>query len=110
MDSTIEKRMTNNSARTIDGAPPWSERLLRYKWPLLVLLLCQVGQMVASLLLPSFSDDLIDTGIGSESPSAIRHYGGLMTIARAFLLDAPILIPDEATSSVDTRTKKHAKA
>ncbi|WP_299788350.1 hypothetical protein [uncultured Marivita sp.] len=28
-----------------------------------------------------------------------------MTIARAFLLDAPILILDEATSSVDTRTE-----
>jgi len=28
-----------------------------------------------------------------------------MTIARAFLADAPILILDEATSSVDTRTE-----
>ena len=28
-----------------------------------------------------------------------------MTIARAFLLDTPILILDEATSSVDTRTE-----
>ena len=30
----------------------------------------------------------------------------LLTIARAFLADAPILIFDEATSSVDTRTEK----
>ena len=29
----------------------------------------------------------------------------LLTIARAFLADAPILILDEATSSVDTRTE-----
>ena len=30
----------------------------------------------------------------------------LLTIARAFLADAPILILDEATSSVDTRTEQ----
>lgn len=30
----------------------------------------------------------------------------LLTIARAFLADAPVLILDEATSSVDTRTER----
>ena len=34
----------------------------------------------------------------------------LLTIARAFLADAPILIFDEATSSVDTRTEKQIQS
>ena len=63
------------------GAPGWRERVLRYKWALLALLLCQVGQVTASLLLPSFSADIIDTGIGGEDVSAIRHFGALMGIA-----------------------------
>ncbi len=65
----------------MDGAPTWGERLSQYKWALLAILLCQLGQVVASLLLPSFSADVIDTGIGSKNPSAIRYYGGLMGIA-----------------------------
>ncbi|MAM13884.1 MAG: multidrug ABC transporter ATP-binding protein [Rhizobiaceae bacterium] len=59
----------------------WRKTFLRYKWVLLALLLCQVGQVVAALLLPSFSANVIDAGIVSENPSAIRHYGGLMGIA-----------------------------
>lgn len=191
--------MKNTEVHT-RSAPTWRERFWQYKWVLLALMLCQIGQVTASLLLLSFSADVIDTGIGSEDTSAILYYGGLMggatllqlilsatrynpdqplfedvsleakpgqmlaivgptgagkttlvnllirfyeidsgvirlddfvrtlpdgydtvlengggslsqgqrqlmTIARAFLLDAPILILDEATSSVDTRTE-----
>ncbi|WP_299788359.1 ABC transporter permease [uncultured Marivita sp.] len=52
-----------------------------HKWTLLALLLCQVGQVTASLLLPSFSADVIDTGIAAADISVIRYYGGLMGIA-----------------------------
>lgn len=76
-------KATNTSIDNVHvpNVPTWGERFLHYKWALIALLLCQVGQVVASLLLPGFSADLIDTGIGTESPSAIRHYGGLMGIA-----------------------------
>lgn len=59
----------------------WRSKLLQYKWLLLALLACQVGQVIASLLLPSFSADVIDAGIVPEDPSAIWYYGGLMGIA-----------------------------
>ena len=63
------------------GVSAWRERFLQYKWSLLALVLCQVCQVVASLLLPSLSADLIDIGIGSRDTEAIHHYGGLMGIA-----------------------------
>ncbi|MCB5161256.1 ABC transporter ATP-binding protein [Marinomonas algarum] len=63
------------------GTATWRERFLRYKWALLALLLCQVGQITASLLLPSFSADVIDVGIASADSSIIRYYGGLMGVA-----------------------------
>ncbi|WP_208016217.1 ABC transporter ATP-binding protein [Meridianimarinicoccus aquatilis] len=62
-------------------APTWRERILKYKWTLVALLLCQIGQVTASLLLPSFSADVIDTGIAATDASVIRYYGGLMGIA-----------------------------
>ncbi|WP_372840938.1 ABC transporter ATP-binding protein, partial [Phaeovulum sp.] len=40
-----------------------------------------MGQVTAALLLPSFSADVIDLGIGAEDPSAVRYYGGLMAVA-----------------------------
>ena len=45
-----------------------------------------------------------DTGL-SESASISAGQKQLLTIARAMLQNAPMLILDEATSSVDTRTE-----
>jgi ATP-binding cassette subfamily B protein len=54
-----------------------------------------------------------DTLIADEGSSVSAGERQLITIARAFLADRPILILDEATSSVDTRTEvliQHAMA
>ena len=44
--------------------------------------------------------------INEEASNISQGEKQLLTIARAFLADSPILILDEATSSVDTRTEK----
>jgi ATP-binding cassette subfamily B protein len=49
--------------------------------------------------------DGYDTVLDDESSTLSTGERQLMTIARAFLVDPPILILDEATSSVDTRTE-----
>ncbi len=46
-----------------------------------------------------------DTIIGEETDNISAGEKQLLTIARAMLADAPMLILDEATSSVDTRTE-----
>lgn len=46
-----------------------------------------------------------DMVINEEASNISAGQKQLLTIARAFLADAPILILDEATSSVDTRTE-----
>jgi ATP-binding cassette, subfamily B, multidrug efflux pump len=46
-----------------------------------------------------------DTVIDDDATSVSAGEKQLLTIARAFLADPPILILDEATSSVDTRTE-----
>ncbi|HEX5478546.1 MAG TPA: ABC transporter ATP-binding protein, partial [Dehalococcoidia bacterium] len=46
-----------------------------------------------------------DTVVDDEGSSVSAGERQLITIARAFLADRPILILDEATSSVDTRTE-----
>ena len=45
------------------------------------------------------------TELGDDSAAVSAGEQQLLTIARAFLADPPILILDEATSSVDTRTE-----
>ncbi|MCC7241775.1 MAG: ABC transporter ATP-binding protein [Acidobacteria bacterium] len=49
--------------------------------------------------------DNYDTVINEEASNLSQGQKQLLTIARAFLADAAILILDEATSSVDTRTE-----
>ena len=44
--------------------------------------------------------------INEEASNISAGQKQLLTIARAILVDAPILILDEATSSVDTRTER----
>lgn len=51
-------------------------------------------------------DDGYDTQINEETASISQGQKQLLTIARAFLKDPKILILDEATSSVDTRTEQ----
>ncbi len=46
-----------------------------------------------------------DTELGDEASNISQGQKQLLTIARAFLADPDILILDEATSSVDTRTE-----
>ncbi|MBU2964616.1 ABC transporter ATP-binding protein [Amphritea sp. 2_MG-2023] len=46
-----------------------------------------------------------DTVLVNAGESLSQGQRQLLTIARAFMLDAPVLILDEATSSVDTRTE-----
>ena len=47
-----------------------------------------------------------DLEVNEEATNISQGQKQLLTIARAFLADAPILILDEATSSVDTRTEQ----
>jgi ATP-binding cassette subfamily B protein len=57
--------------------------------------------------------DGYDTVIDDEGNNVSAGEKQLITIARAFLADPPLLILDEATSSVDTRTEvlvQHAMA
>ncbi len=56
----------------------WRDRLRAHRWAILALLLCQLGQVSASLMLPSLSADTIDKGIVANVPSQILHYGALM--------------------------------
>ena len=46
-----------------------------------------------------------ETELNEEASNVSQGQKQLLTIARAFLADAPLLILDEATSSVDTRTE-----
>ncbi len=49
--------------------------------------------------------DGYDTVIGEDSSNLSGGQRQMLTIARAFLADRPLLILDEATSNVDTRTE-----
>ena len=47
-----------------------------------------------------------ETGLGESGGRVSHGQKQLLAIARAFVADPPILILDEATSNVDTRTEK----
>ena len=49
--------------------------------------------------------DGYDTELNDDSSNVSQGQRQLLTIARAFIADPPVLILDEATSSVDTRTE-----
>jgi len=49
--------------------------------------------------------DAYDTVLTGDATNISQGQRQLITIARAFLADPKILILDEATSSVDTRTE-----
>ena len=51
-----------------------------------------------------------DTVLSDNGSSISKGQKQLLTIARAMLLDAHMLILDEATSNVDTRTERHIQA
>ena len=60
---------------------------------------CHIDHFIESQ--PNGYDSIIDDGADNISQGQKQ----LLTIARAMLLDAPILILDEATSNVDSRTE-----
>ena len=51
-----------------------------------------------------------DTILSDNGTSISKGQKQMLTIARAMLLDAQMLILDEATSNVDTRTEEHIQA
>ena len=51
-----------------------------------------------------------NTVLSDNGTSISKGQKQLLTIARAMLLDAHMLILDEATSNVDTRTEQHIQA
>lgn len=59
----------------------WTARLRPYGWALLGLMLCQLGQVLAALLLPGFSADVIDKGITAKSSDTILRFGAWMGAA-----------------------------
>ncbi|SOH95335.1 ATP-binding cassette, subfamily B [Monaibacterium marinum] len=78
-----DKTEKENHGPHSTSALSWRGRLLQYKWALLAILLCQIGQVTAALLLPSLSADVIDIGIVGDDSSTILYYGGLMGLAAA---------------------------
>ena len=75
--------MNAKDSSIIPAAPAkgWAARLRMHGWALLGLLLCQLGQVSAALLLPGLSADIIDQGIAAKSPDTILRYGELMAAA-----------------------------
>lgn len=85
-EGTVRENLVYNMSGIGDGD---LERVLRA---------CGLDRFVASL--PEGLDTVL-----SESTSISAGQKQLLTIARAMLQNAPMLILDEATSSVDTRTE-----
>ena len=61
----------------------WWSLLFPYRWALVALIACQIGQSVAGLVLPSLSADVIDKGILANDPGHIALIAGIMLAAAA---------------------------
>ena len=65
------------------------------------------GEVLMEVLIPFVTASIIDKEIEAGDIGQVYYYGGIMlAIARAAVADPPVLILDEATSSIDTRTEK----
>jgi ABC-type transport system involved in cytochrome bd biosynthesis fused ATPase/permease subunit len=78
-----------------------------------------IFEVIMEIIIPFYMADLIDLGISGGNMNYIlksNHYRGdggslpqgqrqLLSIARAAVADPPVMIMDEATSSIDTRTE-----
>jgi len=63
------------------GILRWSSLLRPYRWRLVLVLACQCGQTLASLLLPHLSAELIDRGVALHDTRLIGQLGGWMLLA-----------------------------
>ena len=72
---------------------------------LLFVLLCTLLPAFAAAETAVTLPDGYDTIIGEDTTNLSGGQKQLLTIARALLADKPLLILDEATSNVDTRTE-----
>lgn len=69
----------------------------------------QIEAAIAAVGLKHFIESLpdgLDTKISEDSDNVSAGEKQLLTIARAMVADAPMMILDEATSNVDTRTEQ----
>lgn len=80
-DNMYISHPSNLLAAPVAPAKDWIARLRPHGWAVLGLLLCQLGQVLASLLLPGLSADVIDQGIANKSSEAILRYGAWMGAA-----------------------------
>ena len=69
-------------------------------------IICAAQAAYADHFIRTLPDDY-DTVLNEEASNISQGQKQLLTIARAILSNPPILILDEATSSVDTRTEAH---
>ena len=65
----------------MQGTLRWLNMLRPYRWRLALVLACQCGQTLASLMLPHLSAELIDRGVGSRDMQLISQLGGWMLLA-----------------------------
>ncbi|MFD2250538.1 ABC transporter ATP-binding protein [Pseudochelatococcus lubricantis] len=75
--------ISGRGGKITNRVAPWLELLAPYRGAALLLLLCQVGQSVAVLLLPSLSADIIDRGILSGDHAYILRMSVVMLGAAA---------------------------
>jgi len=61
--NTLSMNAAESSIIPTAPVKAWIARLRTHGWALLGLLLCQLGQVLAALLLPGFSADVIDKAL-----------------------------------------------